>query len=473
MHLSKQIKEKNILPKYNIQEKSNCILHFGIGNFHRAHQALYIHELLEQNKDLSIIGVNLRSNTTKEKLEKQDYLYSLVQISDNQKKIITINSIKEILFGLTEKNKIRSLISSPEIRLITLTVTEKGYHFDENKNLLLDNEITNDLKDEKLLTVIGHLSYGLINRFKINKEKITILSCDNLSENGSVLKNLIISFINKIEPECLEWLKTNVEFPLSMVDGIVPNNNKTSDFFELPYIDNSLVVTEPYREWYIESQDSQLQNILNNDKINFVNDVKFYENIKLKILNASHSAIAYIGHLLGYVYVHEAVNDEICYNFISNFLDKEVIPTLPHKKSFDIQAYKDRVLNRFKNSFIEDKLLRISMDGSMKLPIRVIETFNNNKGNTDYINLIITSWLIFIEDRLVINSSALQDPNNELFMSFYSEKNDKYFQQILNLKKIFNVAQNEREKLKSAISYNIKYIKKYSLRQLMDEIINK
>ena len=473
MQLSKQIKEKNILPKYNIQEKSNCILHFGIGNFHRAHQALYIHELLEENKDLSVIGVNLRSNTTKEKLEKQDYLYSLVQISDDQKKIITINSIKEILFGLTEKNKIRSLISSSEIKLITLTVTEKGYHFDENKNLLLNNEIKNDLKDEKLLTVIGHLSYGLIDRYKKNKKEITILSCDNLSENGNILKNLITCFIEKIEPDCLKWLKTHVDFPLSMVDGIVPNNNKSSDFFDLPYEDNSLVVTEPYREWYIESKNTQLKSILSNNNINFVDDVKFYENIKLKILNASHSAIAYIGHLLGYVYVHEAINDDICYNFISNFLDKEVIPTLPHKNGFDIQAYKNKVLGRFKNSFIEDKLLRISMDGSMKLPIRVIETFINNKGYTHYINLIITAWLIFIEDRLVINTTALQDPNNDLFMSFYKEQKDKYFIEILNLKKIFNVEQNEREKLKSAIFYNIKYIKKYSLRQLMDEIINK
>ena len=473
MQLSKQIKEKNILPKYNIHQKSNCILHFGIGNFHRAHQALYIHELLEQNKDLSIIGVNLRSNITKEKLEKQDYIYSLVQISDDQKKIITINSIKEILFGLTEKNKIRDLISSPQIKLITITVTEKGYHFDENKDLLLNNEIKNDLKDRKLLTLIGHLSFGLIDRFKKNKEEITILSCDNLSENGNVLNNLITSFIEKIEPDCLDWLKKNVNFPLSMVDGIVPNNNKTSDFFNLPYEDNCLVVTEPYREWYIESKDSKLQNILNNDKINFVDDVRFYENIKLKILNASHSAIAYIGHLLGYIYVHEAINDKTCYIFISNFLDKEVIPTLPHKNDFDITAYKNKVLNRFKNSFIEDKLLRIAMDGSLKLPIRVIETFKKNKGNTNYINIIITAWLIFIEDRLLINSDALQDPNNELFMSFYRENKDQYVSQILDIKKIFNIKKNEKENLKTIVSENISYVKKYSLRNLINDIINK
>jgi mannitol-1-phosphate/altronate dehydrogenase len=113
------------------------------------------------------------------------------------------------------------------------------------------------------------------------------------------------------------------------------------------------------------------------------------------------------------------------------------------------------------------------MDGSLKLPIRIIETFNNNKGNTDYINLIITAWLIFIEDRLVINSSALQDPNNELFMTFYKENKDKYFLQILNLKKIFNVEKDKKENLITVVSGNINYIKKYSLRHLMGNIINK
>jgi mannitol-1-phosphate/altronate dehydrogenase len=472
MKLSKQIKEDNIFPNYNINEKSNCILHFGVGNFHRAHQALYVHEIIEQNKDISIIGVNLRSNSTKEKLEKQDYLYSLVQISDEQKKVTIINSIKEILYGLSQKEKIRGLITSPEIKLITLTVTEKGYHFDENKNLLFSDEITNDLKDEKLLTVIGHLSLGLIERFKKNKEKIIILSCDNLSENGSILKNLVRNFIQKIEPDCLSWLEMNVDFPLSVVDGIVPNNNKTSEFFNLPYEDNSIVVTEPYREWYIQSKDKYLQSILSNDKIHFVDDVSFYENIKLKILNASHSALAYIGHLLGYVYVHEAINDETCYKFISNFLDKEVIPTLPDKNDFDIGEYKNKVLNRFKNSFIEDKLLRIAIDGSYKIPIRIVETFKKNKNNTDYINLIITAWLLFIEDRLNVSPLELKDPNNQLFMNFYTDNKDNYVKRILELQNIFNINEAQRAELQEKILENIKYIKQHSLKELMSQIIS-
>ena len=156
----------------------------------------------------------------------------------------------------------------------------------------------------------------------------------------------------------------------------------------------------------------------------------------------------------------------------SNFLAKEVIPTLPYKNDFDIKAYKYQVLNRFKNSFIEDKLLRIAMDGSYKLPIRIIETLKKNNGNTDYINLIITAWLIFIEDRLIINILELKDPNNELFMSLYKNNKNKYFLQILDLKNIFNLNEYQRNKLKKIILENISYIKKYSLKKLMKEIIN-
>ncbi len=474
MLLNKKIKEKlkknNIFPNYEINKKSNLILHFGVGNFHRAHQALYIHELIEQKEDISIIGVNLRSNKTKEKLEKQDYLYSLVQTSDQKKKIIIINSIKEILYGLTQKAKIRNLISSSEIKVITLTVTEKGYYFDKNKKLSNSKEILNDLKDEKLLTVIGHLSFGLIERYKKNKEKITILSCDNLSENGNILKNLIIQFTKAVDPKSVEWMEKNVDFPLTMVDGIVPNNNIGADYFNLPYDDNALVVTEPYRQWYIQSKSQYLKSILCHQQIHFVNDVKFYENIKLKILNASHSALAYIGHLLGYKYVHEAINDEICYNFISNFLDKEVIPTLDVKNNFDINEYKNIVLDRFKNTFIQDRLLRIAIDGSYKIPIRIIETFKNNKNNTDHINLIITAWFMFIEDRLKISYLELNDPNNELFMKFYNEDKNKYIKKILNLKIIFNIDEEQKSNLLNNIVKNLEYIKNNSLKELILQI---
>ena len=138
MQLNKNI-NRNLLkeqsfPSYNINNNEDCILHFGIGNFHRAHQALYIHEILENNKNISIIGVNLRSEETNNKMQVQDYLYSLVRISNNYKKVDILNPIKKVLFGLKHKNEIRNLIVSEKIKLITITVTEKGYHLIKIKN---------------------------------------------------------------------------------------------------------------------------------------------------------------------------------------------------------------------------------------------------------------------------------------------------------------------------------------------------
>ena len=127
-NINKKLLKEQIYPTYDIEKKMNCILHFGVGNFHRAHQALYIHELLENNKNISIIGVNLRSEETNNKMQLQDYLYSLVRISNNYKKVDILNPIKKVLFGLKHKNEIRNLIVSEKIKLITITVTEKGYH---------------------------------------------------------------------------------------------------------------------------------------------------------------------------------------------------------------------------------------------------------------------------------------------------------------------------------------------------------
>ncbi len=476
MQLNKNINtnllKEQSFPSYNINNNEDCILHFGIGNFHRAHQALYIHEILENNKNISIIGVNLRSEETNNKMQLQDYLYSLVRISNNYKKVDILNPIKKVLFGLKHKNEIRNLIVSEKIKLITITVTEKGYHFDKNKKLNFSNQIINDLEDKELSTLIGHLSFGIIERYKKNKKKLIVLSCDNLSENGTILKNLVKQFIEKKYPKCLDWFDNNIEFPLSMVDGIVPNNNKQSEYFNLPYNDNTIVVTEPYRDWYIQSNNDELKNILSNNKIKFVEDVKFYENNKLKILNASHSALAYIGHLCGYTYVHEAIEDKNIYNFILNFLDQEVLPTLEIKDDFNINEYKMKILERFKNTYIEDKLLRIAMDGSLKIPIRILDTFKNIKGVAKYIQFIIASWLFFLFQIIEEDQNRLDDANKEYFYSVYKNNKDNFFEEIINNKNIFNLSESKKEEMLTAVKKNLNLMKENPLKSLLKEIIS-
>ena len=477
MQLRKNI-NKNLLteqsfPTYDIEKKQNSILHFGVGNFHRAHQALYVHEILEDDQNISIIGVNLRSNETNLKLIKQDYLYTLVRISKDFKEIKILNPIKKILFGKKDKIEIRNLIASTDIKLITLTVTEKGYHFDKDKKLNYSEDIINDFEDKNLNTVIGHISFGLIQRFKLNKEKIIILSCDNLSENGNILKNLIYEFLNKIYPESLKWFLSNVEFPLSMIDGIVPNNNKNSKFFNIPYEDNSIVVTEPYRDWYIQSDNEELKKILNNKNISFVKNINFYENIKLKILNGAHSSLAYIGILLGHTHVHEAMADKLCFNFVSQFLDLEVLPTLEKKENFDIKNYKNDVLSRFKNPYIEDKLIRIAMDGSLKIPIRFLETYKLNKNKTPYIDAIITSWILFLQHMIVNNKSNLSDSNKEFIINTYENDKGNFVLNLLNQKNIFNLNKYQKKNLEENILNNINQIKKVTFSKYLSDLVFK
>jgi len=461
------------IPRYNIEKNNNFVLHFGVGNFHRAHQALYIHEILNFKKNLAIIGINLRSKRTQKLLKKQNYLYSLIEISNNVKKINIINSIKKILYGPEDKDEIRKLISNENTNLITITVTEKGYLYNKISNsLYFNNEVKNDLNDQILLTLIGHLSFGLIERYKKNKKKINIVSCDNLSNNGKILKKVILDFTKRIDPEIAQWIKKEVHFPCTMVDGIVPNNIKKSKDFDLNFEDNALVVSEPYKEWYIESKNVHLKDILSNNKIKFVDDVSFYENIKLKILNASHSALSYIGLLLGYSYVHEAINDKDCYNFILNFLDKEVLPTIQLKYSFNINNYKFNVLNRFKNIFIADKLERISIDGSIKIPIRILDTFKNRKTSTKYTYtfLILAAWIKFLHgknekgENLVIN-----DPNKNLIKKL-SNNNNQFIEKILNQRNIFDVSEEDKNILFINIKKFINKIEKKGLKKTIIEI---
>ena len=322
-------------------------------------------------------------------------------------------------------------------------------------------------------TVIGHISFGLIQRFKLNKEKIIIMSCDNLSENSNILKNLIYEFLTKIYPQCLKWFLSNVEFPLSMVDGIVPNNNKNSKFFNIPYEDNSIVVTEPYREWYIQSDNVVLKKILNNKNIIFVNNINFYENIKLKILNGAHSSLAYIGILLGHTHVHEAMADKICFNFISQFLDLEVLPTFENKDNFDIKNYKNNVLSRFKNPYIEDKLIRIAMDGSLKIPIRLLDTYKKNKNKTPYIDAIITSWILFLQHMIVNNKSNLSDSNKEFIINTYENDKESFVQNLLDQKNIFNLNEHQKFNLEKNILNNMNQIKKVTFSNFLSNLVFK
>ena len=460
-------------PNYNPQKSKNSILHFGVGNFHRAHQAFFIHEMLNSNKDTSIIGINLRSDKTRAKLEEQNNYYSLYECTETDINIHVLNPYKKLLFGLEDEREICNLIANKETKIITITVTEKGYHYNlENKSLDLNADIVNDLEKNKIKTLVGHLSYGLIERFKENKEDIYIISCDNLSHNGDILKKVVTDFVSRINKNIALWIEERVTFPCTMVDCIVPNTKKLPNEVKEKFKDNSLVLCEPYRDWYIENKSELLKSYLGHRKIKFVNNIEFYENIKLKILNASHSALAYLGLLLGYKYVHEVISDELCYNFINKYLDREVIPTIQKQDNFDLVQYKKNVLKRFRNHFLNHKLEQIGMDGSLKLPVRIIDTFKNKNQNTEYIytSIIVTCWVLFLKKTNIKRYKYdVSDPmSDELLNIVNNQKNT--VEKIIDLKNIFDLSEEYKINLKKNVNNYLTSIENLNLKNFLSQL---
>ena len=469
----KLIKNLKSKPNYNPQKTKNSILHFGVGNFHRAHQAFFVHEMLNNNKDTSIIGINLRSNETRRNLEEQNNYYSLYECTESEINVHVLNPYKKLLFGLEDKKEICNLIANKETKIITITVTEKGYHYNTvNKSLDLNDDIKNDLENKKIKTLVGHISHGLIKRFKENKEDIYIISCDNLSHNGDILKKVVTDFVSHINKNIATWIEERVKFPRTMVDCIVPNTKKLPKVVEEKFKDNSLVLCESYRDWYIENKSDLLKSYLVHERIKFVDNVEFYESIKLKILNASHSALAYLGLLLGYKYVHEAIGDELCYNFINNYLDKEVIPTIKKQDNFDLAQYKKDVLKRFRNIFLNHKLEQIGTDGSLKIPIRIIDTFKNNNQNGEYIYtfIIVACWILFLKQNNINKYKYdVSDPMYEDLKNIVNnEKN--VVEKIIDLKKIFDLSDEHKIILKNNVNIQINKIESLKLINFLSQL---
>ena len=470
LKLIKNLKSK---PNYNPQKSKNTILHFGVGNFHRAHQAFFVHEMLNNNKDASIIGINLRSDETRRNLERQNNYYSLYECTENNINIHVLNPYKKLLFGLEDEKEICNLIANKETKIITITVTEKGYHYNTiNKSLDLNDYIQNDLENKKIKTLVGHISYGLIQRFKDNKEDIYIISCDNLSHNGDILKKVVTDFVSNIDKNIASWVEEKIKFPCTMVDCIVPNTKKLPNEVEEKFKDNSLVLCEPYRDWYIENKSDFLKNYLVHERIKFVDNVEFYESIKLKILNASHSALAYLGLLLGYKYVHEVISDKLCYNFINKYLDREVIPTIQKQDKFDLVQYKKNVLKRFTNHFLNHKLEQIGMDGSLKIPIRIIDTFKNKNQNTEYIytSIIVACWVLFLKKTNIKRYKYdVSDPmSDELLNIVNNQKN--MVEKIIDLKNIFDLSDEYKINLKKNVNNYLTSIENLNLKKFLSQL---
>ena len=359
------------------------ILHIGVGNFHRAHQAWYTHEANRRaGEDWRITGVSLRSPRMRDALRSQDFAYTLAVGDRAGERLHRIGVLDDILVATEDAEAVIAALADPAIAVVTLTVTEKGYHLGPDGRLPSDaHAIAADLDalaaGRHPASTIGLLAAGLARRAATGAP-VTVLSCDNLPENGPRLAAAVRAFAAAAGWDVADYLDRAVAFPASMVDRITP---ATDDALRARIADTDLppaepVATEAFCEWVIENVFAAARPAWDEAGVIFADDVRPYELRKLRMLDGAHSYLAYAGTLAGHGFVHEAIADPPLRKVALALMD-EAAATLPDTVRADAPAYARALVARLKNPHLQHRLRQIAMDGSLKLPIRILGTLRD------------------------------------------------------------------------------------------------
>ncbi|SIS72308.1 mannitol 2-dehydrogenase [Zobellia uliginosa] len=403
------ISESVSIPQYNRSKLKTGIVHVGIGGFHRAHEAFYTDQLLhdESVTDWGICGIALLDFDAKiyNTLKEQDGLYTLiVKELDGTHTPQVIGSIVEYLFAPEAPLKVIEKMASADVKIITLTITEGGYNYNEaTKDFDFDNPlIQHDLKHpNKPKTIFGYLTQALKLRKDRGLKGCTIQSCDNIQGNGHMSKRMLLSYVSIAAPDLVAWIESHVSFPNAMVDRITPATSKADiiNLRETTGVEDAWpVVCEPFKQWVIEDNFIEGRPAWETVGAQFVSNVEPYEKMKLSLLNAGHSVLGILGALLGYDTIDEAVNNPNVRSFLNHYMDVEVSPVLGDLEGIDLNDYKQSLLERFGNINIKDQIDRICSESSAKIPIFILPTVNAQLAENGPVKLaafVIAAWAIY------------------------------------------------------------------------------
>jgi fructuronate reductase len=372
------------------------IVHFGIGAFHRAHMAVYTDSAMNAGeRDWGIIGVSLRSSGVADLLNPQNGLYTVAERSGAETSFRLLGSVQKVLVALQNPHSVIDAIASPETHIISFTITEKGYCRAADGSL--------DLALADGASVYRFLRDGLAKRRATGLSGLTLLSCDNLANNGQQLERLLIAYLANQNPDLAHWVTERCTFPSSMVDRIVPATTPADlDAVEaaLGLRDEAHVATEPFSQWVIEDKFAGPRPRWEDYGAEIVIDVVPYESAKLRMLNGAHSALAYIGLRVGHEFVHQAIADPAIRRLIERLMREEAAPSIAAAPGQDLNAYADALLTRFENPALNHRLAQIAMDGSQKIPQRWIETLKWNREQGRECPAIISgldAWFLHIK----------------------------------------------------------------------------
>ena len=385
-------------PEYDFRRLRPGIVHFGIGAFHRAHQAVFTEDaILATGGDWGIVGVALRRPNVPDALGPQDGLYTVESLAKTpQYRVVGV--ISRALTAMAQPEQVLAALAAPETHVISLTVTEKGYCLDAHGRLdEAHPDIVRDLAaPDKPCSPIGWLARGLAERRRRGSGPVTVISCDNLLGNGRKLDAAVQVLATRAEGALAQWIERNVAFPRTVVDCIVPATTGVSRervAVALGLIDEACVSREPFAQWVIEDRFAGPRPAWERGSAELVADVEAHERLKLHVLNACHSTLAYLGLGRGHGLVREAIADPELSRFVETLVAEEIAPALP---DLPVADYWRKIRLRFANPMVDHRLAQIGEDGSTKLAQRIFTLLiaNANAGRpTRRLTSILRAWL--------------------------------------------------------------------------------
>ena len=407
-------------PTYDRSKVVGSIVHLGIGAFHRAHQAMFTDAALAATGDLSwgLVGAGVISADMKDALMPQDGLYALAEMGADSEKVKVIGSIIDVFGGAEDAEKLLAKMSDVSTRIVSITVTEKGYYLDLATGKLQINApaIAADLASPATpKTILGLIVQALKARKAKGIKPSTVMSCDNLPNNGKLAKAAVLAFAREADADLASWIEANVCFPCTMVDRITPATTDADRAHVNSVIgmeDAWPVVTEQFYQWVIEDQFTMGRPEWDKVGAIFSDEIECWENMKLRCLNGSHSTLSYMGQLTG----RETVADAMGLPLITDLLDKlwsEISEVLHAPKGVNPADYIESLKLRFRNPALKHRTAQIACDGSQKLPQRLLAPLRDRiaKGlASPAIATAVAAWMHFVVKTAYTPGAVLSDP---------------------------------------------------------------
>ncbi|SMC65967.1 mannitol 2-dehydrogenase [Fulvimarina manganoxydans] len=408
-------------PSYDRTGLKAGILHFGVGNFHRAHQAVYLDDLFEKGEghDFAIVGAGVMPSDAamREKLAGQDYLTTVVE-QDNERTAARVTGPMIDMMPVGDGPAIIGRLADPAIRIVSLTVTEGGYfvdsdgHFDPSHPAIAED----GARPANPKTVFGLIGAGLKRRQEAGIAPFTVMSCDNIPHNGKVTRAAVVGTMRLSDPNFADWIDQNVAFPNGMVDRITPatSEREIAHCAETFDIDDAWpVYCEEFKQWVLEDDFPQGRPALEKVGVQFVPDVSPYETMKIRILNGGHAIIAYPAGLMDVHFVHEAMETDLVARFLEKVERDDILPIVPPVPDTDLSDYFDLIKRRFANPKIGDTIRRLCLDGSNRQPKFIVPSILDNlKAGREPSGLALESALWCRYCRGITDSGRVIEPND-------------------------------------------------------------